>query len=58
MASLMPRPPEGATSYLDRPQRLGFLPTRAFWNRRDVWRLAFPLNVGFILLWFALLDLP
>lgn len=52
---LAPRQKEVA--YLDRPQRLGILPTRAFWSRSDVWRIAFPLNVLFILSWFALIDL-
>jgi hypothetical protein len=26
--------------YLETPQRLGILPTLAFWNRRDVWKSA------------------
>jgi hypothetical protein len=26
--------------YLETPQRLGILPTMAFWNRKDVWKSA------------------
>jgi len=31
---------EKAGSLLDRPQKLGILPTWTFWNRRDVWQRA------------------
>ncbi|WP_434424328.1 hypothetical protein [Nannocystis pusilla] len=42
---------------LDRPQRLGFLPTLAFWRRRDVWKIAGPWAATFVGLWTVLLDL-
>lgn len=42
---------------LDRPQRLGFLPTKAFWRRGDVWRAAYPLTLCFAVLWFTVVDL-
>jgi hypothetical protein len=35
-ASAPPRPGR----YLETPQRLGILPTLAFWNRHDVWKSA------------------
>jgi hypothetical protein len=41
---------------LDRPQRWGVLPTMAFWNRRDVWRIAgLPCGV-FAVIWVTLLS--
>lgn len=47
----------GKRAYLDRPQRLGFLPTSAFWNRRDVWKLVWLPTVIVSILWSVLLDL-
>lgn len=35
--------PSARRGLLDRPQRLGFLPTLWFWNDRERYRLAFPL---------------
>jgi hypothetical protein len=32
--------PYRAGRYLETPQRLGILPTWAFWNRQDVWKSA------------------
>ncbi len=55
MLSLVRRPPEKAIVYLDRPQRLGFLPTMAFWNRRDVAKLNAPLFGTFTLLWLLVM---
>lgn len=42
---------------LDRPQRLGFLPTTAFWQRPDVWRIAGPPTGVFVFLWLMMLSL-
>lgn len=55
MFSLVRRPPEQAIVYLDRPQRLGFLPTLAFWNRRDVARVNAPIFGTFVVLWFLVM---
>lgn len=57
MTTLAPRPPEAEVPHLDRPQRLGFLPTTAFWKRRDVWRIAGPPTGVFVFLWLMMLDL-
>lgn len=57
MPSLVPRPPEKAIVYLDRPQCLGFLPTLAFWNRRDVAKVTAPMLGTVGLLWMLLLVL-
>ena len=57
MSSLVPRPPEQAIAYLDRPQLLGFLPTLAFWNRRDVAKVMGPMLGTFALLWMVPLSL-
>lgn len=57
MPSLVPRPPEQAIAYLDRPQLLGFLPTLAFWNRRDVSKVTGPMLGTFALLWMVPLSL-
>ena len=57
MTALVPRPPETEVTHLDRPQRLGFLPTTAFWKRRDVWRIAGPPTGVFVFLWLVMLDL-
>lgn len=40
MSSLMPTEPPRQPVYLDRPQRLGIVPTFAFWNQPEVWRHA------------------
>ncbi len=55
----MPTPSthESKLARLDRPQRLGFLPTEAFWERRDVKKAARPLIVGFAFQWFMMIDL-
>ncbi|MBA3550231.1 MAG: hypothetical protein H0T76_27465 [Nannocystis sp.] len=42
MSSLVPTEPAKQPVYLDRPQRLGIIPTYSFWNQPDVWRLAGP----------------
>ena len=42
---------------LDKPQRLGFLPTTAFWQRGDVWKIAGPAAGMFVFLWLLALDL-
>ena len=42
---------------LEHPQRLAFLPTLAFWKRREVWRIAGPWTAAFVLPWTVLLDL-
>ncbi|MDC0669409.1 hypothetical protein POL58_16765 [Nannocystis sp. ncelm1] len=42
---------------LDRPQRLGLLPTTAFWQRPDVWRIAGPSTGVFVFLWLMMLSL-
>ena len=55
-AEPVPRPPERELPRLDRPQRFGFLPTAAFWNRRDVRRISGPLIGGFAFLWFMMLG--
>ncbi len=52
-----PRNPPDKPAYLDRPQRLGFLLTRAFWNRPDVKRPTRIVLGGFVILWFTLIDL-
>lgn len=57
MTASAPRPPERELARLDRPQRLGFLPTTAFWQRRDVWRMAGPPTCIFVFLWSVMLDL-
>jgi len=57
MATLAPFPPDKALARLERPQRLGFLPTLAFWKRRDVWKIAGPWTAAFVFLWTVLLDL-
>jgi len=57
MTALVPRPSETEVAHLDRPQRLGFLPTTAFWKRRDVWRIAGPPTSVFVFLWLLMLDL-
>jgi hypothetical protein len=57
MTALAPRPPETEVANLDRPQRLGFLPTTAFWKRRDVWRIAGPPTGVFVFLWLMMLGL-
>jgi hypothetical protein len=54
MSALVPIPAEHP---LERPQRLGFLPTLAFWRRRDVWKIAGPWTAAFVCLWTVLLDL-
>ncbi len=51
------RLPEKDLAYLDRPQRLGFLPTLAFWNRRDVSKVTGPMLGTFVLLWLMALAL-
>jgi hypothetical protein len=57
MAMLAPVPADKQLARLERPQRLGFLPTLAFWKRRDVWKIAGPWAAAFVLLWTVLLDL-
>lgn len=57
MTALAPRPPETEVAHLDRPQPLGFLPTTAFWKRRDVWKIAGPPTGVFVFLWLMMLDL-
>lgn len=56
MTTLAPCPSERAPIYLDRPQRLGFLPTAAFWRQPDVWRLAWPWTGAFVFLWLMMLS--
>ncbi len=55
MFAIVQRPPEKAIVYLDRPQRLGFLPTMAFWNRRDVAKVNVPLFGTFTVLWLLVM---
>lgn len=55
MGELAPRPPH-KPAYLDRPQRFGFLPTLAFWNRRDVAKANGPMLAVFVVLWLLLLG--
>lgn len=57
MKTLAPCPPAGELAYLDRPQRLGFLPTTAFWNRPDVWKIAGRPTGVFVFLWLMMLSL-
>lgn len=57
MPPLAPRPPEDEPAYLDRPQRLGWLLTTAWWKRLDVKRHARVLIGGFVVFWFTLIDL-
>lgn len=37
--------------YLDKPQRLGILPTLGFWNQPEVWRLIGPVMAVFVGVW-------
>ena len=57
MTTPAPRPSEKNPARLDRPQRLGFLPTAAFWKRPDVWKIAGPWSAVFVVLWWVLIDL-
>jgi hypothetical protein len=57
MKALAPRPREKQPALLDRRQRLGFLPTLAFWNRRDIRKLTGPWLAAFAALWLLLLEL-
>ena len=57
MTAPVPSPPENELAGLDRPQRLGFLPTTGFWKRRDVKRVAAPLIGAFAFLWYIMLGL-
>ena len=57
MATLAPAPADNKPARLERPQRLGFLPTLAFWKRREVWKIAGPWAAAFVLVWTVLLDL-
>lgn len=57
MTTLAPVPADNELARLERPQRLGFLPTLAFWKRREVWKIAGPWAAAFVLLWTVLLDL-
>lgn len=57
METLAPRAPEREPARLDRPQRLGFLPTTAFWQRPDVWKIAGPPTGLFVFLWLMMLSL-
>ncbi len=59
MPDLVLSEPAKQPVYLDRPQRLGILPTYSFWNQPDVWRLAGPfMRVAFIVWMAALVLLP
>lgn len=52
------RPGPGADlARLDRPQRLGFLPTTAFWKRPDVWKIVGPWSAVFVFLWLVWIEL-
>ncbi|MDC0671916.1 hypothetical protein [Nannocystis radixulma] len=57
MKALAPRPREKQPALLDRRQRLGFLPTLAFWNRKDIRKLTGPWLAAFAALWLILLEL-
>jgi hypothetical protein len=57
MTTLAPRPTETAPAYLDRPQRLGILPTTAFWRRPAVWKIAGRPTGAFVFLWLMMLSL-
>lgn len=57
MSALAPRPTHAESARLDAPQRLGIVPTSAFWKRPDVWRIAgLPTGV-FVFFWLLGLDL-
>ena len=56
MTALVPQP-QADPPRLDKPQRLGFLPTTAFWRRRDVWKIAGPATGVFAFFWWMALDL-
>ena len=57
MPTLTPQPSESKAAGLDRPQRLGFLPTTAFWQRPDVWKVAGRPTGAFVFLWMMMLSL-
>lgn len=56
MPNLVPSEPAKQPVYLDRPQRLGILPTYSFWNQPDVWRLAGPFMGVAIAVWILALG--
>ena len=39
------------------PQRWGFVPTMAFWQRPDVWKIAGPPTGVFVFFWLVALDI-
>ncbi|MDC0668179.1 hypothetical protein [Nannocystis radixulma] len=44
-------------AYLDRRQRLGFVPTFAFWTRPDIQKLTGPWLAVFVVLWSIVLSM-